>query len=506
MNEGDEEPVSSLIREVRIVDVTGREPVSGVVDVRIDRGDVVEIGARLRRHGGDVVHDGGGRWAIPGLWDAHVHSGQWASNTSRLDVAAVGSVGEAREVLLPHLATPGTTAVVGFGFRCATWEEQPTVAHLDAISLDRPVVLVSGDCHSGWLNSRALSLLGLAPRPGLVAEQVWFDTFPRLAELPGVSDAATAGYRRAARRAAAAGVVGVVDFEFTRGFEEWPERSTRHGIDLQRVRIGTYADGLDDVIAAGLRTGDPLDEQGLLRMGPLKIISDGSLNTRTAHCCEPYADAAELAHPHGVQNVAPDELRRLLTTARGHGLHVALHAIGDAAVRDALDAFDTTSAAGTIEHAQLVRWDDIPRMARLGVGASVQPAHLLDDRDVTAQCWPDRAERCFPLRSLTDHGVHLSLGSDAPVSPLDPWLAMAAAVHRSGDDRDPWRPEQALTVAEALAASTDEMSRVTVGSPGDLVLLDDDPLTIPSDSREAAARLRETRAAATIVGGRLTHG
>ena len=92
-------------------------------------------------------------------------------------------------------------------------------------------------------------------------------------------------------------------------------------------------------------------------------------------------------------------------------------------------------------------------MAALGVRASVQPAHLLDDRDVTERLWPGRSERCFPLRWMLDEGVDVVLGSDAPVSPLDPWLAVAAAVHRSGDEREPWHPEQSITVREALAAS-----------------------------------------------------
>ena len=134
---------------------------------------------------------------------------------------------------------------------------------------------------------------------------------------------------------------------------------------------------------------------------------------------------------------------------------MAIHAIGDAALELAMDAFEATGARGSIEHAQLITTRELRRMARLGISASVQPAHLLDDRDTTIQIWPDRADRCFAFRSMLDQGVELRLGSDAPVAPLDPWLAMAAAVHRSADEREPWHPEQALTASEALAASTD---------------------------------------------------
>jgi predicted amidohydrolase YtcJ len=273
-----------------------------------------------------------------------------------------------------------------------------------------------------------------------------------------------------------------------------------------RVRWATYADTLDDVVEAGLRTGDPLpgcDER--ITMGPLKIISDGSLNTRTAWCCEPYADAHRLEYPAGQANLSGAELRDLLGRAHAGGLEVATHAIGDAAVAEALAAYADTGAHGSIEHAQMVGRDDVRRMARLGIRASVQPAHLLDDRDITERVWPDRAERCFAFRWMCEDGVELALGSDAPVSPLDPWLAIAAAVHRSADERDPWHAEQALTPAEARAASVDGQPTVGVGSPGDLVLLDADPLTVHADSAATGAALRSMSVALTAVGGRVVH-
>src|SRR5690606_2367147 len=108
--------------------------------------------------------------------------------------------------------------------------------------------------------------------------------------------------------------------------------------------------------------------------------------------------------------------------------------------------------------------------------ASVQHAHLLDDRDPIEYLWPGRSERCFPLRWMLDAGVDLRFGSDAPVSPLDPWLAMAAAVHRSADERDSWHPEQSLTAREALAASVDGAPTFGSDNNGDFVLLDADPL------------------------------
>jgi predicted amidohydrolase YtcJ len=152
-----------------------------------------------------------------------------------------------------------------------------------------------------------------------------------------------------------------------------------------------------------------------------------------------------------------------------------------------------------------VQRDDVRRIAELGLRASVQPAHLLDDRDLTDLIWPGRSDRCFAFRWMLDDGVRLVLGSDAPVSSLDPWLAIAAAVHRSSDDREPWHPEQALTPAEALAASVDEQPTVGVGSRGDLVLLDQDPLVDRGSTQETAAGLRGMPVALTVVAGRVVH-
>jgi predicted amidohydrolase YtcJ len=156
----------------------------------------------------------------------------------------------------------------------------------------------------------------------------------------------------------------------------------------------------------------------------------------------------------------------------------------------------------------MVGRDDVRRMAELGIRASVQPAHLLDDRDLTERVWPDRAERCFAFRWMLEDGVELALGSDAPVSALDPWLAIAAAVHRSADDRDPWHAEQALTPREALAASVDGQPMVGAGSRGDLVLLDRDPLLTdldPHDTPALGAALRGIGSALTVVAGRPVH-
>ena len=476
-------------------------PLADPVDILVQGGRIVAIAPELPDPGIPVVA-AEGRWLLPGLWDHHVHLSQWARTLTWLDVSGTSSPSEVVSRVAAALTTSSEPVLTGYGFRSAAWSLQPTIAELDAVSGDRPVVLISGDGHNGWLNSVALAMLGVPVRSGALDELDWFPVFARLEELPRDKAVDEAAYREAVRRAGACGVVGITDMEFGRGYLDWPERAVR-GIGGLRVRTATYRESLDDVIARGLRTGDRLlEDSGLLTMGPLKIISDGSLNTRTAYCCEPYVDQPT---NRGKLNVHPAELQELLAEATAHGLEVAVHAIGDAAVGSALDAFAATGARGSIEHAQLVATSDLSRMARLPVIASVQPAHLLDDRDVTSICWPDRAQRCFPLRSLLTAGVPLAMGSDAPVARLDPWLAMAAAVHRSGDDRSAWNPAEALTPAEALAASTCAAGTVAVGSRADLVLVDHDPLAPADNTAIAAAQVRRTQVSLTVVDGVIVH-
>ncbi|WP_346007827.1 amidohydrolase [Janibacter terrae] len=477
------------------------------VDIRMDAGRIVEIGAGLAARGA-AVHDAGGALVIPGLWDGHVHFGQWAAMARRVDVSDTESPDEVTARVARHLAIerPAPGAVVqGFGWRVAGWDRLPSTAELDAVVGDRPVILISGDCHAGWLSSAAFRALGLPVREGHLDEDDWFPIYSRLADLPEDPAVVRASLDGAMRAAAAKGVVGVADMEFETGRLEWPAR-TAAGLDLLRVRTCTYPEGLDDAIAAGARTGDVLDATGLVTMGPLKVITDGSLNTRTAWCCEPFVTDDDLGDPRGKRNVDPEELTAMLTRAHAHGLDGAVHAIGDAALLDALDAYAASGARGSIEHAQLVRMEALGRFAELGIVASVQPAHLLDDRDSTEALWPDRLERCFALRSMADAGIPLRLGSDAPVAPLDPWLAMSAAVHRSADEREPWAPEQAITPREALLASTDGVAAPAVGGPADLALVDDGarPAGL-SGTAEQAALLRTTRVLATFVAGRLTH-
>ena len=308
------------------------------------------------------------------------------------------------------------------------------------------------------------------------------------------------------RQALDLGVVGLVDMEWGRPWESWPAQSPR-----MRIRTAVYP---AELAHAPGPTGTVLDPTGLVTMGPLKVIVDGALGSHSAYTREAYSDGHGYAG-RGVLSYGADELLDALTRASAQGLTAAVHAIGDAAAQIALGAISDRSAssAARLEHAQMLTDDDVAAMAALGVTASVQPAHLLDDRDATESRVARPGHTGVPSAgSAQTPGVPLALGSDAPVAPLDPWLAMAAAVHRSADDRPGWHPGQQLQPREALAASTDGVRRLEAGGPADLVLLEESPfgdvplgadgLMVDAAAREAALRLRETRVLTTIVAAR----
>ncbi|CAN5118406.1 amidohydrolase family protein [soil metagenome] len=466
------------------------------VDVAITDGVIATIGA-ADAAGQSLDLDG--RYLSPGLWDNHVHFTQWSLVRTRLDVAESESAAHAARLVAAELAVRSAepTLLVGYGFRDGLWPDAPNLGDLDAASGRIPVVLVSADVHAVWLNSAALALFGRRSETGLLREEDAFDIQRQLdtAEVDVLDRAADA----AARAAAARGVVGIVDLEMGWNAETWARRMAA-GTNSLRVEIGVYAQYLERAIDLGMQTGQRLGE--LLTMGRFKVITDGSLNTRTAYCDDEYPGLEGQSGSHGLITVPYDRLVPLMSQAAAAGIRSSVHAIGDRANRLAIDAFEQLghfASGGTIEHAQLLALDDLPRFAALGIVASVQPEHAMDDRDVADRYWAGRTDRAFLLRSLLDAGVTLALGSDAPVAPLDPWVTMAAAVTRTRDGREPWHPEQSISMAEALAAST--RTTVAVGQPADLVVTESDPLT--SDLRTDG--LREMKVAATLVGGRLTH-
>lgn len=453
-------------------------------------GSTPSAGERIALDGAPVV---------PGLWDAHTHMAQWALFRARPSVldapTAAAAALVAREAAAAH---PGPGPLVLVGMRDGLWPDAPTAALLDAATGDVPTLVVSSDVHSSWPNTAMARLLGREPADALFREEEAFDVLTlvdRMLERAAVDRLVVDALAAAASR----GVVGVVDLDFDDAVGAWL-RGTRR--TPARVRAGVYPAGLELLAERGLRGGDAL--AGRAQVGPFKVITDGSLGTRTAWTAEPYGhDHAS----HGVVNVGGEELDRLLVRAGELGLDAAVHAIGDAAVAAAIDALERAGRGGRIEHAQLVAAADVPRMARAGIVASVQPEHALDDRELTGALWADRSHDAYRLRSFLDAGVALSLGSDAPVTPLDPWLAIATAVTRTRGDERPWQPEEAIGLEEAVTASAP--TSIRAGQPADLVVLDAAPPTaaeVADGPNGAAARLRAMPVRATLVAGEAVFG
>lgn len=494
-------------------------------DVLVRDGTVARVGRALAADGAEVL-DAGGAHLIPGLWDAHAHLDLEAARAARLDTLATTSAEQALEIVARAVrdlpASDGPLTVQGFGHRLSNWPRVPTVAELDAVTGAIPTVLISGDVHSGWLNSAALRALGLPgaddASPGApITEDAWFALLDRLDEIPGSRELRESGYRAVLERMIAQGVTGVVDMSWSAGPADWPARLAAMRSQgaapslIPRIRTAVYRDRLGQWIEAGLRTGTALpgaprgaDGSALITQGPLKVIADGSMGTASAHMCAPYPAALGLEHPHGIANISRQELSSLMSRAHRAGFEVAIHAIGDAAMNDVAAAFTASGARGRLEHAQLLPDDalDEPdgalrRLVACGVELSVQPAHLVDDWAAVGRVWPGLAERTYAFADMVSAGALLHLGSDAPVAPLDPWLAMSAAVGRRTPDGQVWSPDQRLTPEEALAASLDGAGAVRPGSRGDLVLLESSPMGM------GAEELAGVRPLATIVAGAL---
>ena len=240
----------------------------------------------------------------------------------------------------------------------------------------------------------------------------------------------------------------------------------------------------------------------LLRVGYLKAFMDGTLGSQTAR----------LMDGSGVEITSGDELAEIVRRSAHAGFPVAVHAIGDRANREALDAFEATQDVWRplglrhrIEHAQFLTLEDVPRFARLGVAASVQFSHAPSDRDLAERFWAGETGRAYAYRSLWDAGALIANGSDAPIEELDPWAGVLAGVRRTLDDRPAWHPEQAVTLEQALrrdvrsSRARSVRGKLLPGYYADLVVLDRDPFELPVDE------LPSVEVLATMVGGRWVH-
>jgi predicted amidohydrolase YtcJ len=453
--------------------------------------------------------DLGGRCVLPGFTDSHVHFPTWSLGLRQARLEGARSLDEALDRVVEARAqvAPGGW-LRGLGWREGDWSEPPTREALDRAVPDVPVALMSKDYHSLWLNSAALERAdGPLEMPGGVVEpsgilrenSAWSfrDRYVR-----PTADEMVAASREGMRVAASRGVVAIHDKDGWLGSFEVFERLLEADELLVRVWQSFPWDRLDELRAVGLRSGFGSD---MLRTGYLKGFMDGTLGSATAR----------LLDGSGVEISSRELLEDVVRRAAAAHWPVAVHAIGDAANRAALDAFEATrdeweprGLRPRIEHAQLLDAADVARFGELGVAASVQFSHAPSDRDLAERLWEGR-QGAYAYRSLLDAGALVANGSDAPVEELDPLAGIVAGVLRTLDERPAWRPEQAVTIEEALHASCvapawlehaeQRRGRLRPGMLADLVVLSRDPVTCPPDE------LPEIRVEATMVGGRWTY-
>jgi predicted amidohydrolase YtcJ len=444
--------------------------------------------------------DLGGRVVVPGLNDAHVHFPTWSLAQTQVQLDGCASLDEALARVAAAPRVEGRM-IRGYGWRSGSWGVEPTKERLDEVTGAVPAALVAKDYHSLWLNSAALALAGgdLEVEGGVVERDAGGNPTGVLREtsawrfrerhLGAPAEEFLDAMRAGVKLAAARGVTAIHDKDGWLGaLGLWQ----RLGQRTLRVWQSVPADRVGHVAALDLESG--LGDE-FLRLGYLKAFMDGTLGSRTAL----------LLDGSGTEITSREQLEAIVLRATEIGMPVAVHAIGDRANRNALDAFEATREAWApkglrqrIEHAQLLAPEDLPRFAALGVAASVQFSHAPSDRELAERYWAGKTDGAYAYHSLLDSGAVVANGSDAPVEEIDPLAGIRAGVRRE------WHPEQALSVQQAFEATClapawlagDERRRgkLLPGYLADLVVLDRDPW----------ADL-DAEVVATMVGGRWVH-
>jgi hypothetical protein len=458
----------------------------------------------------------GGRCVLPAFTDSHVHFPTWSLAQRQVKLDGCGSLDEALARVREAEVPPGRW-LRGYGWRDGDWtpRTEPTKAALDEVTGETPAILISKDYHSVWLNSAALAAAGgdldvaggvverdqRGEPTGVLREESAWRFRDRYVET--TADEWVEATRAGIRLANARGVGAIHDKDGWLGSPGIFQRLRDEGSLSLRVWGSLPHEAVEHARGLALRSGFG-DEY--LRIGYLKCFMDGTLGSQTAW----------LSDGSGVRITSGEELREIVRRGAEAGWPVGVHAIGDGANREALDAFEATrelwqplGLRHRIEHAQCLTPEDVPRFAELGIACSVQFSHAPSDRDLAERLWADRLEGTYAFRTLLESGALLANGSDAPVEELDPLAGIAAGVLRTIDERPAWRPQEALTVEQALHAqivapawlSGDERrrGRLLPGFLADLVVLDRDPLAIEPEE------LREVQVVATMVGGRWVH-
>jgi predicted amidohydrolase YtcJ len=519
-----------LITNARVWTGNPKQPWAEAVATRGDKiaavGSLAEV-SKMASEGARRI-DGRGGMVVPGFIDSHIHFLIGGFNLSSVQLRDARTKKDFIERIGEFAKTvPAGTWILGGDWDHENWGgEMPDRAWIDEVTSNHPVWVNRLDGHMALANSKALELSGITKSTPEVAG----GTVVRRAsgEPTGVfKDNAMALVRKhvppPSPEVSERALKAAMDYVASRGVTSVVHMGTWE--DLAVFRQGRASGILKTRIYAAvpLSTWEQLREtvakegrgDEWLRIGGLKAFVDGSLGSHTAAFLEPFSDAPK---DKGLFVTPPDELERLTLGAAGAGLHVMVHAIGDRAIRTQLDIFERaakvhklTDPRFRIEHAQHIAPSDIPRFGRLGVIASMQPYHAIDDgRWADKVIGRERAKTTYAFRSLLDTKAKVAFGSDWFVAPPTPLEGIYAAVTRATlDDKNPggWVPEQKISVEEALTAYTSTAAYATFeekikgtlepGKLADLVWVDRDLTRIPP------AQIREAKILMTVVGGKV---
>ncbi|WP_030394036.1 amidohydrolase [Kitasatospora purpeofusca] len=492
------------------------------------------------------VVDLSGKLLLPGFQDAHIHAVFGGTELAVCDLTGTVGVADYLERIRAYAdANPEQEWITGSGWSMESFEGGlPTRQLLDSVVPDRPVYLTNRDHHGAWANTRALELAGVDrdtpdPADGRIEREADGTPSGVLQEgatglvarlVPPITAAdRLEGLLRAQRLLHSLGITGWQD-ALLGEFNGQPDPSdaylaaARSGALTARVNGALWWErerGAEQIAELVERRAE--SAHGRFRAGSVKIMQDGIAENFTAAMTSPYLDGCGCATANsGLSFVDPLALREYVTALDALDFQVHFHALGDRAVREALDAVEAARAANGrrdtrhhLAHLQVVHPDDLPRFARLGAIANIQPlwaAHEPQMDELTIPfLGPERAAWQYPFGALLRAGATLAAGSDWPVSSPDPLAGLHVAVNRrepEADDDRVFLPEQRLDLASAIAAYTagtahvnghDDAGVLAPGLLADLVVLDRDILTGPPEEIASARVLR------TYVGGELVH-
>ncbi len=457
-----------------------------------------------------------GKTVVPGFTDSHLHFMSYGLSLLQIDLAEVPTLDEAlARVAARAKTTPAGQWLLGRGWDHSLWTGGgfPSRHELDRVAPQHPVWLRRKCGHVGWANTRALKLAGIDARtpdppggaidhepetgePTGILKETAMDLVADLFEEPSIEEASSA-IRAAIANAHKHGLTGVHTMEGPAAFRALQQMQADGELKM-RILMQIPEANLEAGVQAGLRSGFGNE---VLRIGGLKVFADGALGARTAHMLEPFEGEPD---NYGIAVADAQHLKEVVGKASQAGIACFIHAIGDRANREVLDAVEASRQAGQgsglrhrIEHTQILHPDDIPRLAELEVIASMQPIHATQDMLLADSLWGARSAGAYAFRSLLDAGAVLAFGSDCPVEDLNVMKGIHAASTRRRADGSPgregWYPQERLSVSEAVYAYTagaayasgEETIKGTL-SPGklaDLVVLSQDifaidPMTI----------------------------